>query len=210
MQPAAIATNPVFDQNLIKKFDKDIKFIIKNSVFNYDTSDVCYDYEDVYQECVMHLWNATKIFNENAGMKFRTFAIFHIKSRIGNFRNKVVRKNLNETISMSDLGSGWGITGREESIENSETNISSQYKGYVKSLYNGQDALNEVLDAKKVLEQLTGHRKLLFSEYYIKGKKIKEICEDNPELKYHQVRRHMKYLEQIYKTLIKGDTPCLQ
>lgn len=193
-------------------FDKDIKYLIKTKIFNYGTSDMCYDYDDVYSECLGHLWNATKIFKLDTNMKFRTFAIMHLKSRIGNLRNKVQRRNLNGTVSMTELDNGWGITGREESYSENSSNptVSSHYKGFVVDLSHGQDALNEILDAKTVLNRLSGHRKTLFSEYYIKGKKIKEICEDNLDLKYYQVRRHMKYLDQIYKTLIKGETPCLQ
>lgn len=256
MAQAVPQSKPIFNDELVKKFDKDIKYLIKTQVFKYDSSDVCYEYDDVYQECLMHLWNATKIYDATRGMKFRSFAIFHLKSRLGNFRNKVLRKNKNETYSMSEIDGGWGICGIESNLNDnySESVVSSQYSSFVADISGGQDALNEVLDAKRVLSgfetMIKKHRsaiklrikkdlhkhidnkkereqllwffkhknkeiqqieskQLLFSEYYIKGKKIKEICKESPNLKYHQARRHMKYLDQIYKTLIKGETPCL-
>jgi len=211
MSAQAVPTYPISDtdfEKLIKEYDKTINLLIK-TVYNYDSSDVCYNKEDVYQDCLMSLFNAVKIYKPNKEMKFRTFVIMHLKSRIGNFRNKVVRKNLNGTIQMSELHGGWGITGREESCDDSDSQLSTRYNDFVGELIDGQDALNEIIDAKTILNKLTGHKKTLFSEYYIEGKKINEICKDNPDLKYYQIQRYNKQLEQIYKTLIKGDTPCL-
>lgn len=207
----ALSAVPVYDEKLVKQFEPTIKFLIKQQVNNYNSSDICYETEDVYQDCLIHLWNATKIFKPNKGMKFKTFAIFHIKSRLGNFRNKVVNKNKRQTVSMSSLSSGWSVAGTEvnnqDSMSKSAT-INKQYSGFVNDLSRGNDALNEIIDAKKVFEKLTGNRKIIFSEYYIKGKKINQICEENEGFKYHAVSRNINYLDQIYKTLIKGEELC--
>lgn len=205
-----MSTAVVFDQKLIKQFTPTINIIIKQKIHNNKHSEFCYEHEDIFQECLEHLWKATLNYKPDRGMKFRTFAIMLLHSRLGNMRNKITRKARNQVVTMSALNAGWGITGTEVSDEGSEATVSTQYSGFIDDLKEGNNALNEILDAKSILNKLTGEKKILFSEYYIQGKKLNEICEDHPKLKYHQIRRHMRNLDQIYKTLIKGETPCLQ
>ncbi len=201
----------VFNEELVTEFKPTIMYLISRQVKKYNSSDFCWEHDDVYQYCLEYLWNATKIYQPDAGMKFRTFAIFHIKSRLGNLRNKIVRHNAYGTTSMSELDSGWGITGREESAsDNANSFVSPRYKTTTMSLKEGVDFMNEFIDTKNVFDNLSPERKLVFSEYYIKGKKINDIILENPELKYYKIRRHIKYLDQVYKILIKGETPCLQ
>lgn len=198
---------------MLKELHPTIDWIIRTSIFNYNSSDMCHDYDDVYQLALDALWNSYKIYDPNRGkMKFRTFAIDHIKSRLGNFRNKVVRKNKQKTSCMSQLNNGHSLNGEGDDNERTAdgTGFCSLYEDYVEALKGGEEAMNQILDAKRVLERLTGNRKKIFVEYYIKGKRINEIVDENPDMKYQQVRRHKEYVDNIYKTLVLGDTRCLQ
>lgn len=181
---------------------------------NYSSSNMCFDKEDVLQEIIedtlpyLKKYDPTKLGKNGKPSKFSTYITMVVRSRLGNFRGKVQRRMQNQTYSMTELNAGWGITGSESSGEENNTHVSHFYDSYVKDLKRSNDAMNEILDAKKILEKLTNERQIIFAEYYIKGKTFKEIHEVTG-IKYHVIRRNMKYLEPIYNTLIKGDTPCL-
>ena len=196
---------------LVKKMTPTINYLISQELkgINFNSSNVCYELEDVFQDCLIHLDTARKKYDPSRGMKFNTFAIMLLKSRLGNFRGKVLRSLKNPVYSMSEINNGFAIVGLEDNSGEINSNMPSVYKKCVEDLRRSEEALNEIIDAKRIQEKLTNERRIVFSEYYILGKTFKEINEDT-DIKYHVIRRNMKYLEPIYNTLIKGDTPCLQ
>lgn len=193
----------VFDQALINQFTPMIHKLIKKEVYGYNSSDICYDWEDVYQECLIHLNSAVLEYDDSKGMKFENFVWLKLSSRLGNFRNKISKKNF-KTSNFTDINGGWALTGSELSSSDnaSNTGFSNLMRDNVE--YEQQDLLNEMLDAKTILHRLQGDRKKIYADFYILGKSVKEICEENSHLKYYQVRRVLKYLEQIHTTLVEG------
>lgn len=196
--------NIEFNQALIDKFTPMIHKLIKQQVYGYQSSDVCYEWQDLFQECLIHLHTATLQYDPSKGMKFENFVYLKFASRLGNFRNKISKHNF-KTRNFSEIEGGWSITGSEVDSDR-DSGFSSKMKGQVE--YEQQDIMNEMIDAKIVLERLQGDRKEIYTSFYILGKSVKEICEENSHLKYYQVRRVLKYLEQIHTTLVEGNT-CL-
>ena len=134
---------PVFNQQLIDEMDKDIKYLINEKVVGYRTSAVCYEYEDIYQECLTHLWEATIKYNPNRDMKFRTYAIMRIRCRLANFVKTVSIKNKLKVKSMSELeGNGQNNWTVEEHMDYLYQNKRSNDR-----------ALDEILDLKMIIEQ---------------------------------------------------------
>lgn len=195
---------PVFNQELVEKFTPMINKMIATRVHNFNSSDVCYEKEDVFQECLIHLHTATKDFSPDRGMKFSSYVYLLLESRMSNFRNKIARRNRNGTVSMSSMGNGWGIVGGSEEISQYEkSSFSKKYKELVGELNDSNDKLNQILEMHRVFDKLDGIKKLLFQEYYILGRSVKEIQQVYPQIKYHTIRRQMKFVENIVKTLVK-------
>jgi DNA-directed RNA polymerase specialized sigma subunit len=220
-----------FNQELVDYLKPSIEFVIKKTIKSKYNSDFCLDYDDLYQESLMHVWNATKIFDASKGMKFRTFAIMHLYSRLGCLRNKMNKHGV-KTKNFSQIKGGWSICGTALNEDNVVANHSSIYDKTLEQSVNGSgtDAINEILDAKSVLKKidimLVNHekkinknidikynvnkikqlkeRKLIFSEYYILGKTESEIIKDN-NMSLSKVKKNIRTLNRIYKTLISGE-----
>jgi RNA polymerase sigma factor (sigma-70 family) len=199
-----VANAVVFDQAFVNKWMPLIHKEIKRQVFGYNSSDVCYEWDDLKQECLENIWKAIPKYNPELGMKFDNFIIMVVQTRLGNFRNKISKNNF-KTRNFTDISGGWAITGSEVSDEDSSS-FSKTMNGHVE--YDQQDLMNNLLDAKKIFEQLKDDRKKIYADYFILGKSVKEICEENPHLKYYQITRILKYLKKIHSTLVEGNT-CL-
>lgn len=194
----------VFNQALIDQYKPMICKIIKEKVHSYNTSDICYDWEDVFQECLIHLNEAVTKFDDSRGMKFSNFVYLLLVSRVGNFRNKIKVKNF-KTTNFSDINGGWRTLGMDDGNE-SYSAPSRHLRDAV--VIDTTEVNNMMLDTQMVCEKLTEARLQIYQEYYIKGYSVQEICDNNPDLKYYQVRRILKYLEAIHQTLVEGTNVC--
>lgn len=198
----------VFNQALIDQFKPMICKVIKEEVHSYNTSDICYEWEDVYQECLMHLNEAVQKYDESRGMKFSTFVNLVLKSRVGNFRNKIKVKNF-KTTNFTDINGGWCVMGMDDG-NSSDAGGGFQSKSLRKAVHIDPTSVSDMLlDAKMVCDKLTESRLEIYQEYYIKGNSVQEICDNHKDLKYYQIRRILKYLDPIHNTLVEGNNVCL-
>lgn len=236
-----------FNQQMIKQFTPMINKIINDIIKNDWHPDNYYTKEDIFQECLEHLWKATLKFDPDRGMKFSSYVYLVMQSRVGSLRNKLNRKTRTPVFYLADKKIGEDFLGRGD--DNSDKQYgTNEFESNITALKASTDALDEIIDAKTLLanfkdtqagyydqirhsikerlanidnkecrRNLITHYKtkrksinqvkqqeLLFCEYYLKGKKVREICEDNPTLKPNQVRNCLKHIEPIYKTLIQG------
>ena len=195
---------PVFNDELVKQWSPKIHGFCQN-FSGYNTSDMYYDYDDLFQVGLMALYEATQTYDPKRGAKFGTHLHQLLFCRMGSVGNKFKEKNF-LTSNMSSIPGGWGLAGTEIADEH-DTTFSKSMSGAVN--FNTADINNQILDAKIVYDRLQGDRKRIYADFYIKGKTVKEICAENKHLKYYQVRRVLKYLEQIHNTLVEGNV-CLQ
>ena len=195
----------VVDNALIEQLKPMIYTIIKKEVSGYQTSDVCFEFEDLYQECLIHLMNAARLYDTSLGTKFSTFAHFHLSCRMGNFRNKIKKKNY-KTKSFTDIKGGWNIMGCE-GTEDDGVGLSKVMRGHVST--DTQEFMAEIADCKALYDKLKGDRKIIYREMFLLGKSVKEICTEYEHLEYYQIRKAVKHLEKIHETLVKGKV-CLQ
>lgn len=199
-QNSQLYKKPTFNQALIDQFTPMIHMMIRKNVIGYNSSDVCYEWEDMFQECLMHLNEAVEKFDDSKGMKFSNFAYMVFNSRLGNFRNKISKNNF-KTSNFSSIAGGWGITGSEVD-DKTETVVSSKYEEGIE--LDVQMINHQILDAKLVYERLSGDRKKIYQDFFIMGKTVSEIVKENEHLKGHNVRNHLKHLEKIHSTLVEG------
>lgn len=194
----------VFDEKLVKQWNPLINKMVQQ-IGGYNTSDMYYDYDDLYQIGLMALHEATVRYDDTKDTKFGTYLQNILFCRLGSVGNKFKDKNF-MTSNFSSIPGGWGITGSETNDEG-EVAVSSKYLQAVE--FNTAEISNQLLDAKIVYDRLQGDRKKIYADFYFKGKTVKEICDENKHLKYYQVRRVLKYLDQIHTTLVEGNV-CLQ
>ena len=197
---------PIFNRQLVNKFTPLINKMISTKVHNYNSSDVCFEREDVFQECLIHLYIATKKYDSKRGMKFSSYVHLVMESRLANFRSKVERKNKKGTINVSALS--WHSRNGSEDLgfqlnEAELTLLTKNYHGLKSKLEESNDHLNQILEIQRIYDKLEGIQKILFYERYFQGRSIKEIHQVYPHFKYHTIRRQLKFLKTIINTLVK-------
>ena len=197
---------PAFNQELIEEFRPLINKFISTRVHGYESPNVCYEKEDIFQECLIHLHRATQDWIPSRGMKFSSYVYMLLESRMANFRMKVTRRNQLDVINFGDRANGESIMGTEErySKHDGRSGFPKQFESLSDQLYESNDHLNQILEIQRVFDKLKGDKKMLFVEHFILGKSLKEIAKCHPELKYHTIRRQIKFLQRVVNTLITG------
>lgn len=196
----------VFNEQLVKQWTPLIHKMAK-SIGGYNTSDMYYDYDDLFQVGLMALHEATVRYNPDLNTKFGTFLQTMLFSRLGSIGNKFKDKNF-LTTNFSSIPGGWGTIGTEIDDEDSSSPCGSRRMKSSVDM-NTVDISNQILDAKIAYARMDTDRKKIYMDYFILGKTVKEIETENPELKYYQIRRTLKYLKPIHATLVEG-TQCLK
>jgi DNA-directed RNA polymerase specialized sigma24 family protein len=193
------------ESEVVVKFDPLIHKLINRKLHGFESSDVCEERDDIVQQCRMHILMAyrERKFDPSRGSKFESYIYMLLDSRLGNYRNKVTRKNENGTVSLSEID-GWQIvSGNGTSADNLDP-----YNGMadaVSSLSPVESSIVERLDAQNLLNRLTGLKKILYKEYYIEGLSVLEIHQRHPEIKYHKIRRELRLVIQFHNTLVRGE-----
>lgn len=191
-----------FNTQLIEQYTPMIHKLINEKMDGYNSSDFCYEYEDIFQDCVLWLKYAAETYEEGRGYKESSYVYKVLDSRLGNMMNKVRRHNYNGTINYSDACAIYSC--EDQSLPPQD---------YVFAVAEKHDTLNcdweemliTYIDAKKLSENLKGIKKVLFEEIYIKHKKINEIVEMFPDMKYHQIKKHLNQVRNIVDILVKGN-----
>jgi hypothetical protein len=194
------------EDRVVQMFDPLIHMLITRKLHGYDSSDVCEERDDIVQQCRDHILKAHRFrkFDPNRGAKFESYIYMLIDSRLGNYRNKVVRKNRAGTVNLTEIN-GWSIAGAGVQAGDDSMTRYPGMSGVVGDLSSVEDSIIERIDAQNLLGRLTGLKKILYYEYYVEGLSVLEIHERHPEIKYHKIRRELKLVMRFHDTLVRGE-----
>ena len=165
----AVENNTIkFNEKLIKSLENSINFIINSNLKSL--SEMGYDRDDIYQECLYFINNAIRLYKPDRGTKFNTFAIQHIKDRLKNLRRKNrTTKRYSEHIKITNAtdSKSWPLFGTEH--VNEHENLTSLIE-------DENDCINFLIDLNDKIElDLNESQKNFFVSHYVKGEAIQKI-----------------------------------
>ena len=182
--------------------DQLINKLINQKLRNFNSSDVCMEREDIINICRSHIIKALEDYDPSRGQKLTSYIYMVLDSRLGNMRGRHQKKNLNGTISLSEVNC-WGITGGADDAKDQPSRYSA-VKSTVEELKKVEDCAVEMMDVEAVYNQMSDSRKLLFREFFVEGYTVLELFQRHPDIGYHKIRSELKALQKIFTTLCEG------
>ena len=172
------------EQELVVKYDRLIHKLANGQLFNYESSDVCMDRDDILQMGRIYVLQAIREYDPARGASLTTFVYLKLTTKFMNLARYIKLRNNRGTRNLSSLE--WeSSSGEIEPFEISEPD--------------DEDETLTCLDAIHAYEsQLTDFDKIIFKEYFVECFTVEEIIGHHPRISMGKILDTINTLRSMF------------